>query len=84
MKKHYDMHEEEGQSPQVQDDSVIEYTTTTQLPPYTMEVLEDISYIQELNARIDEAEMQFACGEFLTSEEVHRGALEFLNSRKCS
>lgn len=70
----------------VQDDSVIEYATTTyteafsqvrqmELPPYTME---------ELNARIDEAEEQFARGEFLTSEEVHRRVLEFLNSRKCS
>lgn len=45
------------------------------LTPYT---------IEELKARIDEAEKQFARGEYYTSEEVHRGALEFLNSRRCS
>lgn len=84
MKRPYEQQEDNSLSSQVQDDSVMEYTTTTQLPPYTMEELEDISYLQELNARIDEAEMQFASGEFFTSEEVHRGALEFLNSRKCS
>lgn len=75
---------EESQSPQVQDDSVMEYAATIQLPPIDMEPVVDGAYVQELNARIDEAEMQFARGEFFTSEEVHRGALEFLNSRKCS
>lgn len=42
-----------------------EYTEPTDLPPYTME---------ELNARIDEAEEQIARGEVLTEEEAE---LEF-------
>lgn len=81
-KKPYEQPEESLDS-LVQDDSVMEYATTTQLLPFDVDPLEDIAYVQELNARIDEAEMQFARGEFLSSEEVHRGAIEFLNSRKC-
>lgn len=72
MKKPYDMHEEESQSPQVQDDSVVEYATTTQLPPYTME---------ELNARIDEAEAEFEAGRGIPSTEVFAHVRQMLINR---
>ncbi len=71
----------------VQDDAVLEYEATcsmgSTLPPYPMEEI-DVRIVEELNARIDEAEEQFARGEYYTSDEVHRGVLDFLNSRKCS
>lgn len=72
MKKPYDMHEEESQNPQVQDDSVVEYATTTQLPPYTME---------ELNARIDEAEAEFEAGRRIPSTEVFAHVRQMLINR---
>lgn len=87
MEKQYDLTNEESQGQMVKDDTVLEFEATcstgSTLHPYTMEEV-DARIAQELNARIDEAEKQFARGEFYTSEEVHRGALEFLNSRRCS
>lgn len=59
---------EESQSPQVQDDSVMEYATTTQLSPYTMEECLPPYTIQELNARIDEAEEQIARGDEIDAD----------------
>lgn len=58
----------ESQNPQVQDDSVMEYATTTQLPPYTMEECLPPYTIQELNARIDEAEEQIARGDEIDAD----------------
>lgn len=61
---------EESQNPQVQDDSVMEYATSETisetLPPYTME---------ELYARIDEAEAEFEAGRGIPSTEVFASAL---------
>lgn len=57
----------ESQSPQVQDDSVMEYATT-QLSPYTMEESLPPYTIQELNARIDEAEEQIARGDEIDAD----------------
>lgn len=80
MVKQYDLPEEENLNQKVQDDTSFTYRTREQviapeysepvelisdLPPYTME---------ELNARIDEAEEQIARGEVLTEEEAE---LEF-------
>lgn len=67
MVKQYDLTNDENQNQMVQDDSSIAYavnepvfapevTEPTNLPPYTME---------ELNARIDEAEEQIARGELV-------------------
>lgn len=58
--KPYQQPEEIQNLPQVQDDSVMEYVTT-QLPPYTME---------ELNARINEAEAEITNGETYLHAEV--------------
>ena len=66
------MHEEESQSPQVQDDSVMEYATSEAIretmPSYTMEECLPPHTIQELNARIDEAEEQIARGDEIDAD----------------
>lgn len=74
MEKQYDLTKEESQGLMVKDDTSFAYTTreqviapesselsdlTTELPPYTME---------ELNARIDEAEEQIARGEVIDAD----------------
>lgn len=76
MEKQYDLTKEESQGQMVKDETSFAYTTReqviapeyskpsdliTDLPPYTME---------ELNARIDEAEEQIARGEVFSHEEV--------------
>lgn len=76
MGKQYNLTNDENLNQMVQDETSLayrireqvitpEYTEPTDLPPYTME---------ELNARIDEAEEQIARGEVLTEEEAE---LEF-------
>lgn len=74
MVKQYDLNKEENLNPKVQDDTSFAYRTReqviapeysepveliTDLPPYTME---------ELNARIDEAEEQIARGEVMDAD----------------
>lgn len=72
MKRPYEQQEDNSLSSQVQDDSVMEYTTTTQLPPYTME---------ELDARIDEAEAEFEAGRRIPSTEVFAHVRQMLINR---
>ena len=76
MVKQYDLNDDENLNQKVQDDTSFAYRTreqviapeysepadlSTDLPPYTLE---------ELNARIDEAEEQIARGEVISAEEA--------------
>lgn len=72
MAKQYDLTDDKNQNQMVQDDSSIafavnepafapQFAEPTNLPPYSME---------ELNARIDEAEEQIARGEVISAEEA--------------
>lgn len=79
MEKQYDLTEEESQGQMVKDDTVLEYEATcstgSTLRPYTME---------EIDARIAQAESEFEVGLGIPSDEVFtkaRAYVEELNAR---
>ena len=76
MEKQYDLTDVENLGQMVQDDAVLEYVATcsteSTLPPYTME---------EIDARIAQAERELEAGLGIPSDEVFSKARAYIMSK---